>query len=141
MNRAVKTMASILTFELFVRSVDYSTGNSYSVGYTDDNLWVPQVWGLTGFAAVAILLFGLLRNRPKVVQFGSICAFAIYTMFAVQIFEVRMLPYPWPPEDSRLCATHVAFAGLWLLSAGVIWWRSYIYKQCTDELDRRVQGG
>ena len=140
MTRAVRAIISLLTFELFVRSVDYLTGDSYSERRVEDNLSVPEVWGLFGLAAVFIVVLGLLSKRTGVVQAGCITAFSIYTMFAVQIFEFRMLPIPWPPEDTRLLTSHITFAGLWLLMALVIWWRAYIAKKCVDELDRKVQG-
>lgn len=140
MNKAARVAAGLLTFELLVRSVDYATGNSYNNGILDDNISTPEVWGYTGLAAVVVLLFGLILGRDKVVQFGGVCAFSIYTMLAIQVFEVRMLPFPWPPEDSRLFSTNAVFAGLWLLLTVTIWWRSYIAKLCTDELDRKVQG-
>lgn len=140
MTRAVRAIISLLAFELFVRSVDYLTGDSYNARNVEDNLSVPEVWGLFGLAAVIIVALGLFSKRAGVVQAGCVTSFAIYTMFAVQIFELRMLPIPWPPEDTRFLTSHLTLAGLWLLMALVIWWRAYIAKKCADELDRKVQG-
>lgn len=140
MTRAVRAIISLLAFELFVRSVDYLTGDSYDSRNIEDNLSVPEVWGLFGLAAVFIVVLGLWSNRLGIVQTGCVTAFSIYTMFAVQVSDLRMLPIPWPPEDTRLLASHITFAGLWLLMALVIWWRAYIAEKCTDELDRKVQG-
>ena len=140
MTRAVKAVVWLLAIELFVRSIDYLTGDTYSTGQIEDNLSMPVVWGATGLAAVTVVLFGLLLKKPFVVQTGSLIPFAIYVMFAFQIFEMRMLPHPWPPEDTRLVASHLTFAGLWLTTAITIWWREYIAKRKKEELDRKVRG-
>lgn len=140
MTRAVKVFVGLLVFEMLTRSVDYLTGDSYPNGRFEEDISMPVVWGTACLAAALIVLFGLARSKPAVVQTGSTVSFAIYTMFAFQVFEMRMLPYPWPPEDTRIVATHLTVAGLWLTAAVTIWWREYIARRKTEELDRKVRG-
>lgn len=140
MTRAVKAIVGLLVFEMFVRSVDYLTGDSHPNSFWEDGLQMPAVWGSTCLAATLLILFGLARNKPGVVQTGSIVSFAIYVMFAIQVFEMRMLPYPWPPEDTRIVATHLMVAGCWLTVAVTIWWREYINLRKTEELEGKVRG-
>lgn len=132
MTRALRLWAWILSFELTVRSIDYLAGGDVVV--SDDNLSVPGIWGAVGLLTAVLVLIGLVMKRSGVLKFGSIMAFAVYLMIAIQLFEVAMLPYPWPPENPRLSVTMLAFSLLWLSLAGVVWWREYVARECEKEM-------
>ena len=121
----------ILLSDLLVRSLDYLSGGD--VGVPDDNLAVPEVWGVACLATFFVALTGLLLKNSAVIKFGSITAFSVYLMVAVQMFEVAMLPYPWPPENPRLSVTLLVISALWLSVAGILWWREYVSKECEKE--------
>jgi len=139
--RFIKRLTWILTFGLAIRGVDYVTGNTYSLGILkgDDGLSKPEVWGLTALVACAILVAGLIMDNGRIVQLGAVAAFAIYAMFAIQIFDMRMLPYPWPPEDIRLISQHLVAAGLWITIANEIRTNIYVTEKALEELERPVE--
>lgn len=135
MTRALRLWAWILLADLLVRSIDYLAGGDVVV--PDDNLAVPGVWGIAGLSTSFVILLGLLFKNSGVFKFGAITAFAVYLMVSVQMFEVAMLPYPWPPENPRLSATLLVLALLWLSLAGIVWWREYL----TKEMEKEVLSG
>ncbi|UBI10039.1 hypothetical protein LA324_05370 [Corynebacterium coyleae] len=117
--------------ELMVRSIDYLAGGEPSV--PDDNLSIPEVWGVAGLGTCALILVGLLVRNNAVLKLGSITAFSVYLMISIQLFEVGMLPYPWPPEDPRRSVSTLVFGFMWLTIAGVVWWRDYLERAVEKE--------
>lgn len=131
MTRALRLWAWLLLADLFVRSIDYLSGSQMSD--LEDNLTIPEVWGVAGLVTSATVLAGLLLKRSAVLKFGSIMAFAVYMMIAVQRFETSMLPYPWPPENPRWLVGMAVFSLLWLSLAGTVWWREYVAREAEKE--------
>lgn len=125
-----------LSLNLFLRGVDYVTGNSFDVSATEDDLFATSVWGFASLAAVAVTVFGLVSRKPIFLQFGAVASFAIYSMFAIQTFNVRMLPFPWPPEDVRLVSAHLLEAFLWLSVAVEVKKDRYVREKVAEEMDR-----
>lgn len=141
MTRALQAFIWFMWFDMFARGIDYITGNQFNTGLVDDNLTMPEVWGAASLVTCAVLAVGMFTKRLSVVQFGAILGFAVYVMFAVQVFQVRMLPYPWPPEDVRMVAGHVSTAGMWLVVAVTLWYRRYANQKCREELGIEVHSG
>ncbi len=131
MTRALRIWVWVLLSDLLVRSIDYLSGGDISV--PDDNLAVPEIWGAASLATFLVVLTGLLLKNSAVLKFGSITAFSVYLMVAIQMFEVAMLPYPWPPENPRLSVTLFVISTLWLSIACIVWWREYVSKECEKE--------
>lgn len=131
MTKSLKAFTWLLLLDLFVRSIDYVSGGDVAV--PDDNLAIPEVWGITGLVTSFIILVGLLARRGAVLKFGTIVAFAVYLMVSIQLFEISMLPYPWPPEDPRRSVSTLVFGLLWLLVAVTVWWREYLNRAAEKE--------
>lgn len=131
MTRALRIWAWILLADLLVRSIDYLSGGDVVV--PDDNLAVPEIWGVAGLVTFMVILVGLVTKSSGVLKSGAITAFAVYLMISVQMFEVSMLPYPWPPENPRLSVALLVLALLWLSLACIVWWREYVAKAMTKE--------
>ena len=132
MTRTLRLLVWLMLLELFVRSVDYVAGGVSTV--PDDNLSIPEVWGIAGAATCVVVLAGLVGKSNGVIKFGAITAFSVYAMIAFQVFEVSMLPYPWPPEDPRKAMSTLVFGLMWLTVAGVVWWRDYLERACEEEV-------
>lgn len=132
MTRTLRLLSWLMLLELFVRSIDYMAGGVSTV--PDDNLSIPEVWGIGGIGTCALVLAGLVSGSNAVTKFGAITAFSVYLMISIQLFEVDMLPYPWPPEDSRRTVSTLVFGLMWLTVAGVVWWRDYLERACEKEV-------
>lgn len=131
MTRTLRLLTWLMLVELMVRSIDYLAGGEPSV--PDDNLSIPEVWGVAGLGTCALILVGLLVRNNAVLKLGSITAFSVYLMISIQLFEVGMLPYPWPPEDPRRSVSTLVFGFMWLTIAGVVWWRDYLERAVEKE--------
>lgn len=123
----------LLWIDLLVRSIDYASGGLTD---SDDGLGVPEVWGIAGLTACAVVAAGMLASSTNILKFGSVAAFAVYTMLTIQTFTEDMLPYPWPPEGIRIAFTNAVSAGLWLTVAVALWWREYI----NEKVDKEAPG-
>lgn len=132
MTRTLRLLSWLMLMELFVRSIDYMAGGVSTV--PDDNLSIPEVWGIAGIGTCALVLAGLVSGSNAVIKFGAITAFSVYLMISIQLFEVDMLPYPWPPEDPRRTVSTLVFGLMWLTVAGVVWWRDYLERECEKEV-------
>lgn len=131
MTRALRLWAWLLLADLFVRSIDYITGSQLPA--PDDNLAIPEVWGAAGLVTGLVVFAGLVLKRTSILKFGSIMAFSVYLMVAVQRFDMGMLPYPWPPENPRLAVGMLVFSLLWLTIACTVWWREYVARAAEKE--------
>lgn len=131
MTRALRIWAWILLADLLVRSIDYLSGGDVVV--PDDNLAVPEIWGVAGLVTCIVILVGLVTKSSGVLKSGAITAFAVYLMISIQMFEIAMLPYPWPPENPRLSVVLLVLALLWLSLACIVWWREYVAKETAKE--------
>lgn len=137
MTRSLKAGVAILSTMLLVRGVDYVTGNSYDTDgrVIEDNLTLPGWWGATCLLVAFLVFAALLVGRAPLVKNLCLVAFSVNVMFAVQIYESRMLPFPWPPEDIRLVADHIGHASLWLLFAATVWWREGVRRRRSELLE------
>lgn len=131
MNRALRALTWLMLAKLFTRSLDYVTGTQAAI--PDDGLQSSEVWGLAGLVASVIVFFGLMASKNLAVKLGAILTFAIYTMIGVQMFELSMLPIPWPPEDPRLSLNFIFDGAMWLAIAVIVWWREGIERECERE--------
>lgn len=124
----------LMTVLLAGYGLDYLTGNTFDMGRVyGEGVYMPTYWGAACLATSVYVVYGLLRRCPKALINASLVAFAINTMFAVQIADSRMLPVPWPPEDFRLLFGHVVHAGIWASIALALWWREGVTRR-SDEL-------
>lgn len=141
MPRAQRVLIWILLLMEFVRGVDYLTGNQNDVGSVHpDEVGMPLVWGTACVAAASVAAVGVYFVRKSWVINGAIASFAVNLMLAWQVFEVRMLPYPWPPEDTRIIVDHVGHAAIWALVAGVVWWRGGVQRRCSEIMKEQTDG-
>ena len=140
MNKTLMAFSFVLAVMLGIRGLDYVTGDDVSAAVTvADGAEMPMYWGVASIIA-AVLVFGsLLLKKAGLLQNSALVCFAINAMFAVQAFATRMLPVPWPPEDTRLVADHAGHAALWLLIAVVLWWREGINRRRDVILGRERQ--
>lgn len=141
MTRSLTAGVAILNTMLFVRGVDYSTGNVYDAAgrVFGDHIDMPGVWGASCLA-ISILVYAAIAVRwVQVLKNLCLFAFGVNAMFAVQIYEARMFPVPWPPEDTRLIADHIGHAALWLLFAATIWWREGVRRRRSELLRGSVK--
>ena len=131
MTRALRIWAWILSADLLVRGLDYASGGGpYQ---PDDNLTVPEIWGVAFLVTFVLSTVGLLLRHSPLIKFACTVAFAVYLMVSVQLFTVEMLPVPWPPHDPRLSSTPLVLSLLWLSVAVIIWWREFIVRECEKE--------
>lgn len=142
MTRSLKGMVWIICLMQAVRGLDYVTGNEHDMGRAwAEQLGMPVYWGLACLVASAAVVVALCAAWPRVLLNAALVSFAINAMFAVQVFDMRMSPVPWPPEDVRLIFDHIAHSALWFLVAGTIWWREGIYRRREELLDKEVIDG
>lgn len=135
MDKSLKAISTVLVFMLLVRGVDYITGDPVSASVkVSDGAEMPLYWGLACVVAAVAAAVSLLANKAAWLQNTALVCFAIYAMFAVQAFDSRMLPFPWPPEDTRLIADHIGHSVLWMLVAITIWWRKGINRRRSELL-------
>lgn len=130
MNKSLMAFAWVLSTMLAVRGLDYVTGDSFSASFRiSDGAEMPLYWGWASLIAAALVMGSLVLKRARLLQNSALVCFAINAMFAVQAFAYRMLPVPWPPEDTRLVADHIGHSLLWLLIAVTLWWREGIVRR------------
>lgn len=114
MTRTMQALLAAMAFPSLWRAIDYTTGNSYQLGREwGEELYLPMLWGA---ACAIIALGGFIAAFTRSYTIGintSILGMAVYVMFAVTVFQTRMLPYPWPPEDVRLVSDHLASSAIW----------------------------
>lgn len=141
MNKSLKAISTVLSLMLFVRGVDYVTGDSVAASVkVSEGAEMPLYWGIACIVAAVAAAVSMLANKPAWLQNTALLGFAIYAMFAVQAFDSRMLPIPWPPEDTRLIADHIGHSVLWLLVAVTVWWRNGIRIRRNEILGRENSG-
>lgn len=142
MSRAERALIWILLVMELVRGVDYLTGNQNNMGAgPDDGLSMPFVWGVACVVASLIALIGVLSMSRQWVINGAIASFAVNAMLAWQVFESRMLPIPWPPEDTRVIVDHLGHAAIWALIAGVVWWRGGVQRRSSEIVKEQQLNG
>lgn len=140
MNKSLKAISAVLSLMLFLRGVDYVTGDPVASSVKiSDGAEMPLYWGVACIVAGIAAAVSVLANKSTWLQNTALLGFAIYAMFAVQAFDTRMLPVPWPPEDTRLVADHIGHSVLWLLVAVIIWWREGISRRREALLEGRSQ--
>lgn len=130
MNKSLMAFAWVLSTMLAVRGLDYVTGDSFAASVKiSDGAEMPLYWGWASLIAAALVMGSLVLKQARLLQNSALVCFAINAMFAVQAFAYRMLPVPWPPEDTRLVADHIGHSLLWLLIAAALWWREGIVRR------------
>lgn len=105
MTRALRFFTFMLGVSLFARGVDYTTGETY------DEVTPILAWGIACLVVGALMCVSAFSRRWQFPYFSGIAAFSVYAVIAVQRFEFEMLPYPWPPDGSRV------FVDLFVLGA------------------------
>lgn len=134
MTRTMQALVAIMTTVETVRGIDYVTGNSYHLGRVwADELSMPMIWGIACLVVSAVAVWGLVRDRPRVVINAAIGGAAVSAMFAIQIADMRM--FAWPPEDIRLIGTHIGNAAVWALIAMATHYRLGVEKKKTEILE------
>lgn len=130
MNKSLMAFAWVLSTMLVVRGLDYVTGDSFAASFRiSEGAEMPLYWGWASLIAAALVMGSLVLKRARLLQNSALVCFAINAMFAAQAFAYRMLPVPWPPEDTRLVADHIGHSLLWLLIAVTLWWREGIVRR------------
>lgn len=130
MNKTLMAFAWVLATMLAVRGLDYVTGDSVAAPVkVSEGAEMPLYWGWASLAAAALVIGSLIMKKANFLQNSALVCFAINAMFAVQAFAYRMLPVPWPPEDTRLVVDHIGHSLLWLLIAVALWWREGVVRR------------
>lgn len=112
MTRTLKIITALLTFQLFSRGLDYTTGNPHSgTGiFQVESLDPPMVWGAVCILAALANAVGLARNCNRVIRDGAIVTSAIYLVFSAMVIEdIRLHPL----DDWRFFTSYLTFAGVW----------------------------
>lgn len=139
MNKTLMAFSWVLTLMLAARGVDYVTGDSFAAPVKiSEGAEMPLYWGWAAISAAALVSVSLVMRHPRFLQNAALVCFAINAMFAVQAFDYRMLPVPWPPEDTRLVTDHIGHALLWFLIAAALWWREGIVRRREAILGRET---
>lgn len=134
MTRTMQALVAIMTTVEIVRGIDYVTGNSYHLGRVwADELSMPMIWGIACLVVAAVAVWGLVRDKPRVVINAAIGGAAVSAMFAIQIADMRM--FAWPPEDIRLIGTHIGNASIWALIVATTHYRLGVEKRKTEILE------
>lgn len=142
MNKTLMAITAVLAAMLAVRGIDYVTGDPVSAGVRiSDGAEMPLYWGWASIAASLAVAASLVFKKHTALLNSALVCFAINAMFAVQVFDPRMAPVPWPPEDTRLVFDHVGHAALWFVIAATVWWREGINRRREVILERRARGG
>lgn len=136
MTNTLKAIAWVLSLMIINSGIDYITGNQFDMGRVwGDHISMPVWWGLACIVTGATSVGALIADNAKLLFNAALVAFAIYLMFAYQIFDMRMLPFPWPPEDNRLLSDHLGKASIWLIIATSLWWREGVNRRKKEILD------
>lgn len=130
MNWAIRSTLGVLAWMSLTRGVDYLTGNEFDMGrLMDDNLPLPEAWGWGCVVLAVVAVAAAWTGSPRVAMHAGVLGLAVNVMLAVQIFDVRMMPWPWPPEDARIITDHLAHAAMWVIVAGDQAWREAVEKK------------
>ena len=111
MTRALRFFTFMLGIALLSRGVDYTTTVS-----TAHEVTPILAWGIACLAVGALMCLSSFSEHWQLPYIAGIAAFSVYAMIAAQRFEVSMLPYPWPPQRSRVFVDLVV---LGVLSLGI----------------------
>lgn len=117
----------VVSFSWLTRFVDYITGEDYQAGFIQvDNLYTPIVWAYACLCMFALFLFAAVTGWYKAGIYAGLFGNAVFLMFASQIYQVSMLPWPWPPENPRLVVNDLVDAAVCLILAVSIWYRNQV---------------
>jgi len=133
-----------LGFALIVRGVDYVTGDTFPLTSLLHDVSSPEVWGIACILTGALMWASLPLKGWKWAYTANIVSFAVYVMLAVQIFDVRMIPYPWPPEDIRVITDLLAFAAFSITLSITIQYRESVKArkhQIVTATSEKITGG
>lgn len=127
MTRTLRCIIILQIVQIVARGTDLLYSSPYGA-------WMPKdvggaeamVWGIACLIAAGVVLVGLISRHPAITVYGCLTGFAVYTMFAVFVFDDTIIPPP--PRDWRFFADHVVVAGIWLVSAVSISFRHGVYK-------------
>lgn len=118
MTLTMRGIVAVLSSIMFLRGVDYLSNDRPLIGTNQSELvTMPHLWGAAFLVAAGFGVFAALKNTLlSAVNFGVVGA-AITAMFAIQVFQMDMLPYPWPPEDIRVLGDGVGLSTLFVVVA------------------------
>lgn len=118
MTLTMRGIVAVLGSMMFLRGVDYLSNDRPLVGTNQSELvTMPHIWGAAFLVAAGFGIFAVLKNTLRsAMNFGVVGA-AVTAMFAIQVFQMDMLPYPWPPEDVRVLGDSVGLSTLLVLVA------------------------
>lgn len=139
MTRTVKALMLILALMMFAIGLDYVTGNQHQlINDWSDETDMPLVWGSACLLFAAAAVYSVVWARNMFAVNTLLFGFAVNVMFAVQVYDPRMSPIPWPPEDVRLITNHLAHAGCMLVLAAALWWREGVKRRCSEIIEQGV---
>lgn len=129
---------------LLSRSLDYLTGDTFPHNRQSHEVTSPEIWGIACAISGSLMVTAAFSKNWKFPYFAGIVSFAVYLMVAVQIFDARMLPYPWPPEDHRIVVDLLVYAYLSLVLSITIQYRESVKakkKQIVNQVSEQLNGG
>ena len=137
MTSALRTLLLILSFTSAVRGIDFVTGSEFVAarGWGDEST-MPLLWGAASIGTGVYGALAAVLNSPRQAINAGLVGMAVSATFAIQVFEMRMLPLPWPPQDARVVADYLGHSALWLLTAGTAF-----YRKGVDERRHEILGG
>lgn len=141
MSADLRILLTVLSLTSVIRGIDYMTGSEFVAarGWGEEST-MPLLWGA---ASVGVGLYGLLAAaincKRQAINVGLV-GMSVSAMFAVQVFEMRMLPVPWPPQDARIVVHYIGQAVLWLLVTGTAYFRQGVSDRRHEIEDERRDG-
>ena len=137
MSRAVRFVSFMLGLALFSRGVDYVTGER------EHEVTPIFAWGIACTVVGLAFCVSAFSKRWQVPYFCGIASFSVYTVIALQRFEMRMLPYPWPPDGNRAFVDLIVLGALSLCVSVTIQYRESVAarkRQTIEAADRWLAG-
>lgn len=141
MNNGLRALVTIFSINAFVTALDYGTGNSYEIGTAGVVNELPIVWAISLTLVGVLSLAGAWGGCLALTKIGALAGAWTYILFAVTVWEPRMWPIPWPPEDMRLPADHLTVATVWALILGLVWFRQRVEKDKEKIREEISDGG
>lgn len=136
MTRTIKALITVLALMMFATGIDYVTGNHYQlIGDWSDETDMPMVWGTACLIFSFSALYSIIKTKTMLAMNVLVFGFAVNVMFAVQAYDMRMTPVPWPPEDVRIVTNHLAHAGFAIVIAAALWWREGVNRRCSEIIE------
>lgn len=126
MTTGLRVLVTLFSINALVAALDYATGNDYQTTPVESPDTLPLVWALSLTAVGVLSLAGVWTRFNGLAKIGALAGTWTYLLFAFTVWDHRMWPVPWPPEDIRLPFNHATTAAVWLLVVVLVVFRQHV---------------